>query len=243
MKTPRLLLLAVVLALAAAACGADGGDPAPTPTPVPVPVESADQAARAAALRSPLLAGIARQDPDMIGNAHAWEATELPGAAGWQIEFRAGWGDCQAGCIDRHTWTYEVARDGTITFVGEEGPELPPEVVEELRAAAAEREQVVGIAGLASAGPVCPVEQPGDPSCAPRAVAFATIVVKDASGAEVTRATTDEAGFFRVSLVPGAYTVEAQPMEGLMGTPASIAATVVDGQEAWVGIAYDTGIR
>ncbi len=240
MKTPRLLLLLAVLAVSAAACGSTNA------TPTPIRVDSADEAARLISLRSPLLAGIARQDPEMIGNANAWEATELAGRgddAGWQIVFRAGWGDCEAGCIERHTWTWNVTVDGRITFAGEEGPALPPEIVDELRAAAAEREQVVGIAGHAATGPTCPVVQPGDTTCGDRTVSGAILVVRDAAGKELARVTTDEAGFFRVALAPGAYTLEAQPKEGLMGTPGPIAVTVTAGAEAWMDVPYDTGIR
>lgn len=245
MKTRRLPLLVVGLALALVACDA-ATDPSPSPSPEPVRVESADQAARLVAQRSPLLAGIPPLDPMMMGTAHFWRAEELSGRgddAGWRIAFRAGWGDCQAGCISTHTWTYLVTVDGRVTFDGEEGEGLPPEVVEELRTAAAAREPVVGIAGRATAGPTCPVEQPGDPSCGPRSVPFATIVVRDASGAEVARVETDDAGFFRVALAPGAYTLEAQPVEGLMGTAAPAPVAFGAGAEAWVDLAYDTGIR
>lgn len=243
MKTLRLPVLGATLALLLAACAAAAD---PSPSPAPVRVESADQAARLVALRSPLLAGIAPLDPMMMGTAHFWRAEELAGRgddAGWRIVFRAGWGDCQAGCILTHTWTYVVTVDGRVTFSGEEGPGLPQEVVDELRTAAAAREQVVGIAGRATAGPTCPVEQPGDPSCGPRSVPFATLVIRDASGAEVARTETDDAGFFRVALAPGAYTVEAQPVEGLMGTPAPMPVSFGAGAEAWLDIAYDTGIR
>lgn len=245
MKTLRLSLLVVSLFLVLAACGA-AGDPSPSPSPEPVRVESADQAARLVAQRSPLLAGIPPLDPMMMGTAHFWRADELAGRgddAGWQIAFRAGWGDCQAGCISTHTWSYVVTVDGRVMFSGDEGVALPQEVVDELRAAAAAREQVVGIAGRATAGPTCPVEQPGDPSCGPRSVPFATVVVRDASGAEVARTETDDAGFFRIALAPGAYTVEAQPVEGLMGTPAPVSVAFGAGLEAWVDFAYDTGIR
>ena len=48
-----------------------------------------------------------------------------------------------------------------------------------------------GIRGTALAGPICPVEKiPPDPACAPRPVAGAVVVVRDASGAEVARTTT-----------------------------------------------------
>lgn len=209
-------------------------------------IETPDQAARHAAARSPLLVGIPPHDPMMLGDPHRWQASELPGRgddAGWQIVFRVGWGDCQAGCIHRHTWTYAVTVDGRVSLVAEEGPALPEELVTELRAAAAATETVVGIAGHAVAGPTCPVERPDDPGCWPRSVAGAVIVVRDGGGAEVARIATDDAGFFRVSLPPGGYTLEALAVEGLMGTPGPVAVTFAAGTEAWADLRYDTGIR
>ena len=79
-----------------------------------------------------------------------------------------------------------------------------------------------GIVGTAVAGPVCPVERPGDPACAPRPVAGATILIRDATGADVATIVTDAAGRFQVALPPGVYTVAGQPVEGLMGNPAPL---------------------
>jgi hypothetical protein len=99
-----------------------------------------------------------------------------------------------------------------------------------------------GVSGRAFAGPVCPVERPGDPACAPRPVAGAVIVVRDAAGSEVATATTDDEGRFAVALAPGRYTIEGMPVEGLMGNPTPIDVLVGDGLSA-VELFYDTGIR
>jgi len=103
------------------------------------------------------------------------------------------------------------------------------------------------IAGRALAGPVCPVERvPPDPACADRPVAGAVIVVRGAAGAEVARVTTAADGTFLVA-VPGggSWTVEPQPVEGLMGTAPAVVVNVPDAPGAWVAAdaAYDTGIR
>jgi hypothetical protein len=45
-----------------------------------------------------------------------------------------------------------------------------------------------------------------------------------------------------VTLPSGSYTVEPQPVEGLMGTPAPVAVSV-GGDFVTVDLAYDTGIR
>lgn len=101
------------------------------------------------------------------------------------------------------------------------------------------------ISGVATAGPVCPVERnPPDPNCRPRPVAGAVMIIKDASGAEVTRATTRGDGTFTVSLTTGSYTLVPQPVRGLMGTPQPMAFQVGGGKaEPPLEVQYDTGIR
>jgi len=101
---------------------------------------------------------------------------------------------------------------------------------------------VGGISGIAFAGPTCPVERPGDPACAPRPVAGATILIRDATGADVTTLVTDASGQFRFALAPGSYTVVGKPVEGLMGNPAPVAVEVIEG-EVTIELSYDTGIR
>jgi hypothetical protein len=101
-----------------------------------------------------------------------------------------------------------------------------------------------GIAGRASAGPVCPVEQvPPNPSCADRPVPGAAIVVRDASGARVATATTAPDGTFFVETPPGDFTVEPAAVAGLMGTAAPQHVTVSAGATSTVELSYDTGIR
>ena len=101
---------------------------------------------------------------------------------------------------------------------------------------------VGGIRGIALAGPTCPVERPGDPACAPRPVAGATILIRDAAGADVATIVTDAAGRFRAALPPGVYTVVGQPAEGLMGNPAPLDVEVAEG-DVTIELSYDTGIR
>jgi hypothetical protein len=101
-----------------------------------------------------------------------------------------------------------------------------------------------GIAGTATAGPVCPVERvPPDPSCAPRPVADAVMVIRDRSGAEIARGHTGTDGSFFIAVAPGVYQIEPQPVQGLMGTAGSQQVTVDAGDGATVDIVYDTGIR
>ena len=101
-----------------------------------------------------------------------------------------------------------------------------------------------GLAITAAAGPVCPVERvPPDPACAPRPVAGATVVVLDGQGKTVATVVLDDKGLANVPLAAGNYVVQAQPANGLMGTPEAQNVTVVDGAMTPVLLAYDTGIR
>ncbi len=105
-------------------------------------------------------------------------------------------------------------------------------------------DEIFEITGSALAGPVCPVERmPPDPSCAPRPVAGAVVVVHDSSDAEVARTTTGEDGSFRVGVPAGRYVVQAMPVVGLLGTPSPQPVTVGASTPAVVSFSYDTGIR
>ena len=99
-----------------------------------------------------------------------------------------------------------------------------------------------GISGTALAGPTCPVERPGDPACAARPVAGATIRIRDATGSELATIVTDATGRFRVALPPGVYTVVGQPVEGLMGNPGPVDVEVGEA-DVTIELSYDTGIR
>jgi hypothetical protein len=100
-----------------------------------------------------------------------------------------------------------------------------------------------GIRGKATAGPVCPVERvPADSACAPRPVIGAVIVVTDAGGKEVARATTGSDGTYLVTIPAGSYTVTPEMTTGIMRAPGPQSVTVTDGL-AVVDLAYDTGIR
>ncbi|MDP9271777.1 MAG: carboxypeptidase-like regulatory domain-containing protein [Chloroflexota bacterium] len=101
------------------------------------------------------------------------------------------------------------------------------------------------VSGRVTAGPICPVEQqPPDPACAARPVAGAVLLVQDAAGREVARATSAANGSFSVTLEPGAYRLVPQPKEGLMGTPAAMEFRVDVGvPTARLQVTYDTGIR
>lgn len=215
----------------------DGAARASPSPPVGGPVTTPEEAAALVIASDPRFADVRPYDPDLIGQAAWWTAE--PAADGYIVIIRIGWGDCQAGCIDQHTWRYSVTTAGEVELLSEEGSELPPGGVGD------ETADTGGVTGRALAGPTCPVVQdPPDPSCADRPVAGAVIVVRDARGREVARVTTAADGLFTLELPGGTYTLEPQPVEGLMGTAAPVEVTVEPGEApVLVDLPYDTGIR
>jgi hypothetical protein len=215
----RAALIAMTLVLGLSACS--GAPAASGPT-------DAAAAARLALAQQARFAGIGPLDPNLIGQAAWYEVTEIDD--GWQVVIRIGWGDCPAGCINEHRWTYAVGRDASVELMQEAGDVLP---------------DATGVHGTVAAGPTCPVERdPPDPDCAARPVVGAVLVFTDADGTEVARATSAADGTFTVELAPGAYRVTAGPVEGLIGTPAPMDVEVEAGQPMTeLQVSYDTGIR
>ena len=190
-------------------------------------VTTAAQAAQLALAQQSRFAGIAPRDENLIGQDSWYQVTTAK--EGWQVLLRIGWGDCPAGCINEHRWTYAVGKDSRVDLVSETGDPLP---------------DATGVRGTVSAGPTCPVErEPPDPACAPRPVAGAVLVVTDAAGMEVARVSSAEDGTFSIELGPGAYRLTAQPADGLMGTPEPTDFQVEAGPMTELQVSYDTGIR
>jgi len=252
------LLAMTALALLVAGCAGAPAAPSPTPaavspTPAPTPsmtsasgpVTTPEQALARVLLAEPRLTGIGPYDPNLIGQASWYKVAPASGVGAFVVNVRVGWGDCQAGCIDEHQWVYAVTPDGTVSIVSETGAPVVGEAWPGADAAASDAGGGrTGIAGRATAGPVCPVEKiPPDPACAARPVAGAVIIVRDASGAEIARATTGADGTFFAELAHGGYVVEARPAKGLMGTPGPQNVTVDPGVVSTIQLDYDTGIR
>ena len=131
---------------------------------------------------------------------------------------------------DRRPWSFLAAL--ILTLAGCVGPMGAPSSVVPR----------TGFAIAAVAGPTCPVETLGDPACAPRPVAGAKVVILDAEGNEVATLVLEAQGSM-IGLPAGPYVLRPQPAAGLMGTPAAVEVTVVDGTLAPVVLSYDTGIR
>jgi hypothetical protein len=127
MKTSRPASLLTLLLVLAACSAAGGPPPTPSPSPSGPAVTSPEEAAARVQAEHPEFAGLGPLDPDLIGACCWYEATAVEG--GYQVVFNVGWGDCPAGCINRHRWTFAVAPDGRVGLIGEEGTEVPPDVM------------------------------------------------------------------------------------------------------------------
>jgi hypothetical protein len=134
MSSPARILL-LVLALALAACSSSAGAYTPSPlsglpsaaassgSAAGGPVSTPEEAAQRVIDLDPRFAGIGPKNPDVIGACCFYEAT--PSADGYQVTVELGWGDCPAGCINRHRWSYAVGTDGTTTLLSESGDPVP----------------------------------------------------------------------------------------------------------------------
>lgn len=101
--------------------------PSVLPSPASTAIASARDAAAAVAATDERFTGIEERNPDMIGQGSFWEAAPMDPAAspgGWTVTYTIGWGDCPAGCIYEHVWTYRVDADGTVTLLSETGDPL-----------------------------------------------------------------------------------------------------------------------
>jgi hypothetical protein len=235
------LATVVIIAVGCAGGAASTSPPTPSPSLSPVTITTPEQAAARVVEVVPSFAGIGPRKKDMIGGCCFWEAIDTPN--GFEITFEVGWGDCQAGCIERHRWVYSVSGDSTVTQLNENGPPPPSGVPGPGGGSIGGiLPGGTGIQGRVLAGPTCPVVSVNDPSCDDRPVAGATIVILDARGTEIARIVTDVNGNYAVTLPSGPYTIEPQPVEGFMRVADPIPVTVGNGI-ASVDISFDTGIR
>ncbi len=140
---PPLVLFVLALVVAAACSGAAAPTQAPilepssapasaAPsdelTPVPgasasAPLSDADRAAAAVLATDPLFTNLQADNPDLIGQCCFYTVRQT--ADGWAVTVEIGWGDCPAGCIDKHQWTFTVDKAGAVTRTGETGPAIP----------------------------------------------------------------------------------------------------------------------
>src|SRR5207253_11193409 len=99
-----------------------------------------------------------------------------------------------------------------------------------------------GIQGTVQAGPTCPVERINSP-CPPHPLA-ATVVVRDGTGAEVTRFHSGSDGRFKVNLRPGTYSLLGLMIgSSFLRRPIPTSVTVSAAAYTSVNVEYDSGIR
>jgi hypothetical protein len=68
--------------------------------------------------------GIAHATPNRrMGDGD--DITAERSGGGWRLEYSVGWGDCIAGCIHRRMWSFFVAADGAVTYLGVRGSPPP----------------------------------------------------------------------------------------------------------------------
>jgi len=80
-------------------------------------------------------------------------------------------------------------------------------------------------------------------SACPDRPVIATVVVKDASGKQVAKATSGSDGRFKIPLPPGTYVVVGERAAGLHRITGPIDATVRAGRFTTITVTFDTGIR
>jgi len=103
-------------------------------------------------------------------------------------------------------------------------------------------EPTAGAYGSVMVGPACAVQRDGAP-CPDRPLA-ATLVFRNAAGAEVARALSDTAGFYAVPLPAGQYTIVPFTPGGATlprGIPRDV--DVPGGEWVRADVTYDSGIR
>jgi hypothetical protein len=247
---------AALLLVGCAGAPATPPPPAGSVTPAPTTIASVVDAAARVQEVHPELATIAPKDPNLIGGCCFWEGSQA--GDGYTVRFEVGWGDCPAGCIDRHAWTFAVSTDGAVELIDEQGPPVPDGVPGTGMDASGSGSGSsgaggstgsgglpagsTGIEGRVIAGPTCPVVRPNDPACDDRPLPGVTVIVLTAAGTEAARTTTDADGFYAIPLPSGPYTIEPQPVEGMMRGSSPIDVVVGDGVVT-LDIPYDTGIR
>jgi hypothetical protein len=130
----RGTLALAVLVTSLAACGAGAAStpsPAPTVRPTPTPigarVATPGDAAALVIESNPMFAGTMELRPDVIGASRWWTAEPLP-SGGYRVVLTVGWGDCPAGCIEHHVWTFDVDANGSFKLVGESGDPVPSDL-------------------------------------------------------------------------------------------------------------------
>ena len=134
MTNLRTLLLAgvAVSAIVTACAGTPAASaPASSSPPSAAPtsdglVDTPEEAIAAVVAHDPRFAGVEPYRADLIGQSAWYKVMPASGVGAFVVQIQVGSGDCQAGCIDRHTWIFAVLPDGTVNLQSETGGPVPP---------------------------------------------------------------------------------------------------------------------
>jgi hypothetical protein len=101
---------------------------------ISLPIDTPAEAHEAVLASGAPFSGFTFLDGGLIGASQYYEVKGEPGsAASWIVIYTYGWGDCQAGCISRHTFIYQVDPvTGDVLFDRQEGDALPSDAPEPL---------------------------------------------------------------------------------------------------------------
>jgi len=138
------LPLALLLAAVAPAAAADEA-PAPDATPEAVmysvggylgalPITTAEEAHAAVLAAGGPFADFSYNTGALIGASKYYDVKGAPGsAAAWIVVYTYGWNDCPSGCINGHSFSYQVEPlTGTVTFESHQGDALPADAPADL---------------------------------------------------------------------------------------------------------------
>lgn len=71
------------------------------------------------------IAGVLHAEPtSWVGDGN--DITAIQESEAWVLDYSAGLGDCPAGCTERRFWTFRVAGDGSVAFLGARGATPSP---------------------------------------------------------------------------------------------------------------------
>ena len=133
---PLTLLLAVVAPVAAA-----DDSPAPEAMPYlvssysgPLPITTPEDAHAAVLAANELFGDFTYNDGALIGATKYYDVKgEAGSAAIWIVVYTYGWNDCESGCINGHSFVYQVDPvTGAATFDSHQGDVLPADAPAEL---------------------------------------------------------------------------------------------------------------
>jgi hypothetical protein len=98
-----------------------------------------------------------------------------------------------------------------------------------------------GVEGQVTVGPMCPVMEIGNP-CPDQPYQATLTILTTTSRHKVLRFQTDQNGFFRVALAPGAYILQPES-PNVMPYASEMAFTVQAHEFTRLEVVYDSGIR